>query len=551
MWNNLTIRARLIGIIVLLLMLIGIAALLISSQGARRMGHALVDHTLKMKIEGDIWSASNTVADEWGTLQLVDGKLVDAEGRPINDRFEVVDKLNRELGVLATVFVRDGRDFTRVTTNILLPNGRRAVGTQLGQDSSAFAPVSSGQRYIGEANILGISHLTVYEPIKSASNQVIGILFLGIPRQVIDGIVGQGVNQMLTTLVISILVLIAVGVGVAVWLARIIVKPITLLSEALHEIAAGEGDLTRQLEVRGRNELATLAAAFNTFVGNNRELIRQVGAASGQLATAATQLSSTTEETREQVRREHSETDQVATAMNQMAATVQEIARNASEAARAAVTTHGEATTGETVVRNTIRTIDALAQEVHNASQVMTELHGDSENIGKVLDVIRGIAEQTNLLALNAAIEAARAGDQGRGFAVVADEVRTLAGRTQSSTTEIQATIERLQSGTSSAVKVMEKGRGKAGLSMAQAIKAGESLQAISNAINNISDMNAQIASAAEQQSAVTEEINQNISNIALAVEQTASGSHQIATASDELSRLAAELQNLVGRFKV
>jgi methyl-accepting chemotaxis protein len=551
MWNNLTIRTRLIGVIVSLLILVGAAALFISSQGASRMGYALVDHALKMKIEGDIWSASNYVANEWGTLRFMDGKLVDAQGQPINDRFDVVDTLSQELDVLATVFARDGRDFTRVTTNILLPNGQRAVGTRLGQDSSAFAPVSAGQRYIGEAEILGISHLTVYEPIKDAANDVIGILFLGIPRQQIDAIVSQGVSKMLTNLVLGVLLVIALGVVIAVFMAQLIVGPVKLLSNALGDISQGEADLTRQLDARGRDELSSLASAFNEFVGKNREMIRQVGAAASQLGAAATELSSSTEETREQAGRESAEIDQVATAINQMTATVQEVSRNASEAARAAVTSSQEATTGEAVVQETITTIEALAHQVENAAQVMTRLHADSESIGKVLDVIRSIAEQTNLLALNAAIEAARAGDQGRGFAVVADEVRTLASRTQESTTEIQAVIERLQTGASSAVTVMEEGREKAGQSVIQARKAGDSLQAISDAINNISDMNNQIASAAEEQSAVTEEINQNISNIALAVEQTSSGSNQIATASDELSRLAADLQNLVGRFKV
>lgn len=551
MWNNLTIRTRMVGVIVSLLILTGAAALVISSQGANRMGRALVDHTLRMKIEGDIWSARNAMIDQWGELRFVDGQLVDAQGEPINDRHDFVDSLTQELGVLATVFARDGRDFTRVTTDILTTDGRRAVGTKLGQASAAFAPISAGKRYLGEATILGTSHLTVYEPIKDASGQVIGILFLGLPRAQIDAIVRQGVNRMLTQLLIGILVVIALGVGVAILFAQLIVTPVKLLSNALHEISSGEADLTRQLEVAGRNELSALANAFNAFVEKNRELIRRVGASAHQLAEAATQLSSHTEKTREQTQQENAETDQVATAINQMTATVQEVSRNASDAARAAVTTREEAAAGERVVMETISAIEALASEVDHASEVMGRLHADSDSIGKVLDVIRGIAEQTNLLALNAAIEAARAGDQGRGFAVVADEVRMLASRTQESTTEIQTMIERLQTGASSAVTVMEQGREKAGESVVQARKAGDSLKTISDAINNISDMNTQIASAAEEQSAVTEEINRNISNIAQAVEQTSSGSNQIATASDQLSRLAGELQNLVSRFKV
>ncbi|WP_006788432.1 methyl-accepting chemotaxis protein [Thiorhodospira sibirica] len=551
MWNNLTIRTRLIAVTVILMILIGVAALLIAGQGAGRMGHVLVDHTLRMKIEGDIWSAGNYVFREWGSLRLVDGKLIDAQGKPINDRFEVVDRLGQELGVLATVFAQDGRDFTRVTTSIRLSDGRRAVGTQLGQASSAFAPVSAGQRYIGEAQILGVSHLTVYEPIKDASNQVIGILFLGISRQQIDAIVNQGVNQMVAHMVLGILLLVVIGMVVAVFLARVIVRPIARLSDALYDISRGEGDLTRQLDAQGRDELSGLARAFNEFVAKIRELVRQASAASTQLAAAAKELSNTMEDTRKQLRRQHSETDQVATAMNQMTATVHEVSRNASEAAHAAAATRQEAATGEMVVKEAIHGIESLAGEVENASQVIARLSEDSDDIGKVLEVIRGIAEQTNLLALNAAIEAARAGEQGKGFAVVADEVRTLASRTQTSTTEIQAMIERLQSGTAGAVKVMEQGRGQAGQSVIQAVKAGDSLKTITSAVNSISDITAQIASAAEEQSAVTEEINRNITNIAQAVEQTSASSDQIALASDELARLAAHLQERVGRFQV
>ncbi len=236
------------------------------------------------------------------------------------------------------------------------------------------------------------------------------------------------------------------------------------------------------------------------------------------------------------------EVDQVATAMTEMSATVHEVARNATEAAEAAQRADEETGKGKMVVSQAIEAIDLLANEVNDAAQVIHRLEQDSDEIGAVLDVIRGIAEQTNLLALNAAIEAARAGEQGRGFAVVADEVRTLAQRTQQSTQEIQNMIERLQSGAQDAVKAMEQGRSRAQVGVEQAAEAGVSLETIAQAVGTISDMNTQIATAAEEQSVVAEEINLNIVSISDMADKIAgeSGSGgvdatQISSACDEI----------------
>ena len=311
-----------------------------------------------------------------------------------------------------------------------------------------------------------------------------------------------------------------------------------------------EGDLTVRIAVRP-GDTGSLLAAFARMVGNMRRLLNEVAEASLLVATAAEQLSVTSDETREQVSLQQSETDQVATAMNQMTAAVEEVARHASAAARAARDTDQETDNGGKVVAQTIDGIESLAHEVESAGQVILRLSDDSKEIGAVLDVIRGVAEQTNLLALNAAIEAARAGEQGRGFAVVAAEVRTLASRTQSSIQDIQEKIERVQKGSADAVQVMNRGQARARESVGQAQLAGSSLQAINGAIAGINDMNRQIASAAEEQTAVAEEINRNIHAISSAVQRTSAGSNRIAEASDQLAGLARQLQERIAQFRV
>jgi len=348
------------------------------------------------------------------------------------------------------------------------------------------------------------------------------------------------------------LVLFVLGLIIVSWiLGKVIIQPLQEMKDRLKDIAEGEGDLTKQMDESATDDMGEVAHWFNTFAGKLRGMMVDITAFTEELTTGAEEMSAVTEQTSQGVRKQQAETDQVATAMNEMSATVQEVARNASSASEAAQQADREANTGKKVVAQTIEAIDGLAEEVEKAGQVIQKLEQDSTSIGVVLDVIKGIAEQTNLLALNAAIEAARAGEQGRGFAVVADEVRTLAQRTQQSTQEIRQMIEQLQSGAKNAVKVMAQGKSQAQMSVEQAAKAGVSLESITQVAANISDMNTQIASAAEEQSKVAEEINRNIVNISQVASQTAQDSLRAASSNENFARLTIQLKKLVSHFKV
>ena len=312
-----------------------------------------------------------------------------------------------------------------------------------------------------------------------------------------------------------------------------------------------QGDLVHRVQYRGRDELGQIANSFNTMADHVQDTIKELAKAVERLASASAQTAAVSTQTSEGIHRQHLETDQVATAMHEMSATVQDVASNAASAAHAAEKADAEAERGQLVVTQSVQVIDSLAREVERASKVIAELEDASGAISTVVDVIRGIAEQTNLLALNAAIEAARAGEAGRGFAVVADEVRSLASRTQQSTEEIRSMIEKVQEGARRAVDVMDKSCKKAEAGREQLAGASAVLAQITAAVATINDMNAMIASAAEEQSSVAEEINRNITNVSEIAEETSEASRQNVETSHELNALANRLHGLVQEFKL
>jgi len=337
---------------------------------------------------------------------------------------------------------------------------------------------------------------------------------------------------------------------VAAWaITRQIIIPLDQTLQVAERVASG--DLSNNLTSLRQDELGQLQRAMQSMTVGLRELIGGISEGVTQIASAAEQLSAVTEQTSAGVNSQKVETDQVATAMNEMAATVQEVARNAEEASEAAAAADQQAREGDKVVGEAIAQIERLATEVGNSTVAMGDLKRESDKIGSVLDVIKSVAQQTNLLALNAAIEAARAGEAGRGFAVVADEVRSLAQRTQKSTEEIEELIAGLQSGTQQVATIMDNSRNLTDSSVELTRRAGSALENITRTVSTIQAMNSQIATAAEQQSAVAEEINRSVLNVRDVSEQTAAASEETAASSTELARLGTHLQALVGRFRV
>lgn len=321
------------------------------------------------------------------------------------------------------------------------------------------------------------------------------------------------------------------------------------LGQVMNQVAAG--DMTVSFKAQSKDELGELGQVFNETVSKIHQLIERVGQTVVEVERQADRVQQISGESNQAVAGQRGQIDQVATAMNQMSATAQEVASSAAAAVGSAQSVNDETVSGRALVESQVGSIQRLAGEIDQSVAVINKLASDSASISQVLDVIKGIAEQTNLLALNAAIEAARAGEQGRGFAVVADEVRNLAKRTQQSTEEIEAMISKLQSGVGAAVKSMSSSHKMADSTVNESGKVQQALENILGAVGMIVDQNQQIATAAEEQTAVAQDIDQNIVEISQAGERTAEGSSQTEQASRELSGLVARLKQLISAFRV
>ena len=361
----------------------------------------------------------------------------------------------------------------------------------------------------------------------------------------------QRIDGLVTIMLVSALILLGLIALVAVFMSNALLSPLLLIKRNLDDMAQGDGDLTQRLHIDSRNELGQIATGFNTFLTRLQGMISGVVGSVQKVSDASEHTADIAIRTDKGVQTQLAEIELVATAVHEMTATAQDVARNATQAAEAASHADRAANQGRHIVQDTGATITELAGEIGRAVDVVQTLARDSENIDAILVTIRSIAEQTNLLALNAAIEAARAGEQGRGFAVVADEVRNLAQKTQQATGEIQQMIQQLQNGTRDVVQVMEQSQSRTQRSVEQADAAAEALQAITQAVSLINDMNNQIASAAEEQSAVAEDINRNVTNIGQVAQDVAGGAEEASQASAGLTRLAEQQRRLINQFKV
>ena len=467
-----------------------------------------------------------------------DGKSVAGIGMGINQVSELVK--NYTIGEQGYAFLADQEGNIQIHPNKEIKSGTNLAAifnndvknSLLDKDKINIIQTSSqGGRFLAAKFIPSLNWFVVIE----------------IPTSEIFTPINNTSMQLVFMNIIVAILLIAIGLWVALGVAR----PIIRAAGMLGDIASGDADLTQQMKVDTKDEVGKLAISFNSFVGQLQSLITAIASNSKEVNHIAQNLTTSSNSTQRNTEEQQQSVDMIATAMNEMGATVHEIARNANETANAAKQSASETSSSQSIVNSSIEGINSLFGKMQSASEVIQTLAQDVGEISTVLEVIRGISEQTNLLALNAAIEAARAGEQGRGFAVVADEVRTLAQRTQESTEEINTMIQKLQGGAKDAVSAMDEGIETARSSVEHADKAGASLDSITSAIGLITDLSIQVATATEEQSSVVEELNSHILNIKNMSDSTAIESKNINDQCQTLSDSSNELSNMVGSFKV
>ncbi|MFK2825125.1 methyl-accepting chemotaxis protein [Bacillus sp. B190/17] len=503
-----------------------------------------------------------------GKWSIKEGELYKGNVK-INDNNELVDQIGQITEGAATIFQGD----TRVATNVR-NNGERTIGTKADPRVTEVV-LKTGKAYIGKADVVGQEYLTMYQPINDQNGKVIGMWFVGAPIEVIDKSILTLLSMIVTVLVISGVVAIACSV----LFTRSIVRPILDINKQLAEIAEGEGDLTKELSIKSRDEVGELAGSFNKMINNLREMIRQISLTSEQMAASSEELTASAEQTTQA-------TNQIATsiqkvsigaenqghgamessrAMQDITIHIQQVAETAATVSEAATETSKEASLGNESLQQVTKQMNHISMSVEEAANVIKRLGEHSQQIGRITEIITGIADQTNLLALNAAIEAARAGEHGKGFAVVADEVRKLAEQSKESADQIAGFIGKIQEDTLQAVDVMDKGSQEVAMGTDIVYKTGEGIQKILSSVEQVASQVQEVSAISEEIAAGAEQVNASIEEMAGIAKSSASNTQNVASASEEqlasmeeiassassLSKMAEELQILVGQFKV
>ncbi|WP_299018111.1 methyl-accepting chemotaxis protein [uncultured Photobacterium sp.] len=372
-------------------------------------------------------------------------------------------------------------------------------------------------------------------------------LFIGVDKS----IAYAAIDEALTSAIMTSVIMLAVVISLVLATLNVLYRPILSLKDVILDLSQGNGDLTRRLPVTSNDDLGQISGGINTFIGNLQSLMLEVSQSSEHISRSIDQLKNQTDSNHDVLTAHTTETEQIVAAIEEMSATANDVARNASEASQFTQKTNSQVTESRSVVTGATNTVSQLVDEVENTAVSIEEIGKDTLDITNVLNVIGEIADQTNLLALNAAIEAARAGEQGRGFAVVADEVRALAARTQTSTAEIEQTLNKLRSGSETAISAMGITKSTCEKTVESTSLVANDLDGITQSVVQINDLNTQIATAAEEQSSVADEITRNMTAIREIVGELSANGVAATNETINLAAVNSQLESVVGKFKL
>lgn len=522
------------------------------------MGNVAQSSTLS-KLQGDI-NASYLYLDKYfGGLSYEDGNLLDKNKNLINNKNELVDDIKDDLGDVATIFVKEGDDFKRISTNIKKADGSRAVGTMLGKDSKAYNDIINGEIYVGEAEILGKPYASAYSPILGDSENVIGILFIGVPISEIDSLISESSSSQIKYMALLISIILAGGIFLIYLISCSIAKPLNKITAYAEVVSTG--DFTKNIDsklLNRKDEIGKLASAFDLMCKNFKNLVGDIITSSDKILSSSQELS-------------HSSI-QVSTASEEIAKTVDEISKGALEQASDTETGSLKAEElGSNIEKNTeymselnstsnnvislinkgLENINDLTDSTEESSSAVKEVYDgilitneSSNNIEKASHVIAAIAKQTNLLALNASIEASAAGEHGRGFAVVAEEIRKLAEQSTISTKEIDEAVAELQSNSIKSVKTIEKVLELIRIQTEKVSFTEAKYKEIAKAITKAEDAISKLNTSGKEIEIMKDHILDIMKNLAAIASENAAGTEEVSASAEEQSALLQEFAN-------